>query len=303
MLTSTLAFADIVSISPTSIDFGDRFVGVFVYQYIPVTLSNPTKKVLNISSITTPDFFHVTGNSCGAVAPGTQCMFYVFFAPQSPGLWTGDLSVNDDANNTPQKVKLSGNGVPVALISIGISPAASTIPQGLAQQFTAAGSYNTGAVRDVTNFVTWSSASTSIATIAPTGLATAVAQGTSTITASIGTVSGSATLNVGPPVLVSMFVSPASATVKKGSSLQLAATGVYSNHSTTDLTAATQWTSLSQPVAAVSSSGLVSGIAPGTATIQAATANLSATSTITVPQPVIVSGLIASSLFYFIGYV
>ena len=299
MLTSTLAFADIVSISPTSIDFGDRFVGVFVYQYIPVTLSNPTKKVLNISSITTPDFFHVTGNSCGgAVAPGTQCMFYVFFAPQSPGLWTGDLSVNDDANNTPQKVKLSGNGVAVALISIGISPATSTVPLGLAQQFTATGTYNTGALRDVTNFATWSSASASIATIAPTGVATAVAQGTSTITALIGTVSGSATLNVGPPVLVSMFVSPTSATVKKGNSLQLAATGVYSNHSTTDLTAATQWTSLSQPVATVSSSGLVSGVAPGTATIQAATANLSATSTITVPQPVIVSGLIVPPAFF-----
>src|SRR5260370_483504 len=191
MLTSTLAFADIVSISPTSIDFGDRFVGVFVYQYIPVTLSNPTKKVLNISSITTP------------------------------------------------------------------------------------GIYNTGAVRDVTNFATWSSASASIATIAPTGVATAVAQGTSTITALIGTVSGSATLNVGPPVLVSMFVSPTSATVKKGNSLQLAATGVYSNHSTTDLTAATQWTSLSQPVATVSSSGLVSGISPGTTTIQAPAVNLS----------------------------
>jgi uncharacterized protein YjdB len=206
--------------------------------------------------------------------------------------------VNDDANNTPQKVKLSGNGVPVALASIVVSPAASTVPQGLTQQFTATGIYNNATTQDVTSGATWSSASPSIATIDSTGLASALAQGTTAITANIGTVSGSTPITVGPPALVSMFVSPASATVKKGTSLQLAATGVYSDHSTTNLTAASQWTSLSQPVATVTSSGLVSGVAAGTATIQAATANLSATSTITVPQPVIVSGLTVPPNFF-----
>jgi hypothetical protein len=318
-LLSTAAFADIVSISPTSINFGDQVVGVLSLQTI--TLSNPTKKVLNISSITTPNSFFVftgaigggtsatvhlvsgglavSGLPCGGVvAPGTQCVFFVVFATQSLGLSTGVLSVNDDANNTPQKVKLSGTGVPVALQSIGISPATATVPQGLAQQFTATGIYNNGAVQDLTNAATWSSASPSIATIAPTGLASTFAQGTAAITASLGTVSGSATLTVGPPVLVSMFISPASGTVKKGASLQLAATGVYSDHSTTNLTAASQWTSLSQSIATVSSAGRVSGVTPGTATIQAATANLSATSTITVPPPVIVSGLIVPPSFF-----
>src|SRR6266436_5559790 len=111
-LLSTSAFADVVNISPTSINFGDQAVGVQRLQTI--TLSNPTKKVLNISSITTPNFFFifegafgppggaanpvssalsVPGLPCGGVvAPGTQCVFFVVFAPQSPGLCAGVLS-------------------------------------------------------------------------------------------------------------------------------------------------------------------------------------------------------------------
>jgi len=296
-LISTSAFADIVSISPTSLDFGNQFVDSQSSQ--PVTLTNSTKKVLNISSVKATGSFLVQASPCGStLAPGAQCAFYVIFSPAAAGPQAGILSVNDDANNTPQKVKLSGTGVAVVVASIAVAPATSTVPLGLAEQFTATGTYNNGTSQDVTGSAAWSSASPSIATISATGLATGVAQGTATITASVGSVTGSATLTVGPPVLVSMSISPASAMVKKGTTLQLTSTGTYSDHSTANVTAASQWSSISPGVATVGASGLVSAVSAGTATILASSANVSATSTITVPQPVPVTETILPGSFF-----
>jgi len=222
-LISTSVFADIVSISPTSLDFGNQFVGSPSSQ--PVMLTNSTKKVLNISSVTATGSFLVQESPCGSsLTLGEQCAFFIVFSPTAAGPQAGILSVNDDANNTPQKVKLSGTGVAVVLASIAVTPASTTTPLRLTQQFTATGTYNNGTSQDVTGTAAWSSASPSIATISATGLASAVGQGTAGITASVGSVTGSATLTVGPPVLVSMSISPASGTVKKGTTLQLAST-------------------------------------------------------------------------------
>jgi uncharacterized protein YjdB len=296
-LISTSAFADIVSISPTSLDFGNQFVGSQNSQ--PVTLTNSTKKVLNISSVTVTGNFLVQSSPCeSSLAPLEQCSFYVVFSAASPGAQSGILSVNDDANNTPQKVKLSGTGVAVVLASIAITPASTTTPLGLTQQFAATGTFNNGTSQDVTGTAAWSSASPSIATVSATGLATGVAQGTAGITASVGSVVGSATLTVGPPVLVSISISPASGTVKKGTTLQLASTGTYSDHSTANLTAASQWSSLSPGVVTVNAAGLVSAVTAGTATIRASSASVSAMSMITVPQPVPVTGTILPGSFF-----
>jgi len=296
-LISTAALADIVNISPTSLYFGNQFVGSRSSQ--PVTLTNSTKKLLNIGSITATGNFFVSGNPCGTtLAPGAQCVFYVVFGPVAAGAQSGIVSVNDDASDSPQKVKLSGTGIAIVLSSIAVAPSTSTTPLGLTQQFTATGLYNDGTSQDLTSAAAWSSAPLSVASVNATGLASALAQGSAGITASVGGVVGSATLAVGPPVLVSMSVSPASATVKKGASLQLAATGIYSDHSTINITATSQWSSLSPAIATVNASGLVSSVAPGTAAIRASYANLNATSTITVPQPVPVSeAILPKSVF------
>ena len=284
-LITTGLFADIVNISPPSLDFSNQFVGS--QSSLLVVLSNPTKKLLNIASITTTGSFFVPENSCGGtVAPGAQCTFAVTFAPAAAGAQTGILSVNDDANDTPQKVKLSGTGVAVVLTSIAVTPANFIVSLGFGWQFAATGTYNNGSSQDLTRTATWSSGSPSVAIVNSTGLASTLAQGRAVITASVGGVTGSASLTVGPPLLVSMSVSPASANVKKGATLQLAAAGLYSDGSSADLTSFSQWSSFAPTVATVSSGGLASALAPGTATIQAASANLNATSTITVSQPV-----------------
>src|SRR5215469_9813923 len=100
------AYADIVTISPTSLNFGNQVVGSQTTQL--VVLSNATKKPVNIASITTTGSF-VEQNACGSmVQPGDQCTITVSFEPTIVGSQSGVLSVSDDANNSPQKVKLTG---------------------------------------------------------------------------------------------------------------------------------------------------------------------------------------------------
>jgi hypothetical protein len=85
----------------------------------------------------------------------------------------------------------------------------------------------------------------------------------------------------GPPNKVrSISVSPSSATVAAGSTVQLTATANPAG-SVTSFT----WASSNNAVATVSSTGLVTGVASGTATISASAGGKSGSSSITVPAP------------------
>jgi len=76
---------------------------------------------------------------------------------------------------------------PATLVSIDLTPSQSTIALGLAQSFTAMGTYTDATVQDITSAVTWASVSTSVATISNAagtqGRATSIAIGSTTITA------------------------------------------------------------------------------------------------------------------------
>lgn len=67
---------------------------------------------------------------------------------------------------------------------------------------------------------------------------------------------------------------------------QLTATLNMSDGSTQDVTASATWTSSDETVATVSTGGLVTGVAEGTATITATAQGQSDTCAVTVPAPV-----------------
>ena len=81
-----------------------------------------------------------------------------------------------------------------------MTPANPSVPKGLAQQFIATGTFSDSSTQDLTNQVTWASATTFVATINAAGRATAVNTGTSTISASLGGVTGSTVLTVVAPI-------------------------------------------------------------------------------------------------------
>ena len=131
--------------------------------------------------------------------------------------------------------------------------------------------------------VTWTTSSAGVATVDAAGLVTAQSNGTATITATAGTVSGNSAVTVEQQVSATV-VSPPEGTVSEGDTLRLAAEATDANgHPVADIVFA--WLSSDTAVAAVDESGLVRGVARGTAAITATSSSMEATAQIRVAYP------------------
>ena len=86
----------------------------------------------------------------------------------------------------------------------------------------------------------------------------------------------------GGPVLTSIAVTPVNPVIAVGSPQQFTATGTYSDGSHQDLTNSATWTSSIPSVATISSSGLATGAAPGSTTIQASVGAVHGSTSLTV---------------------
>jgi uncharacterized protein YjdB len=161
--------------------------------------------------------------------------------------------------------------------SVSVQPSSATVDAGRTLQLTA-----TARPKKFTSF-TWTSSNPSVATVSSTGLVTGVAAGTATITAAVGGTSGAATITVkaaSAPV-ASVTVTPSPASVQAGATVQLTATPKDANG--TPLTGrSVTWSTSAAAVATVSNSGLVTGVAAGSATITATSEGKSGTSAVTV---------------------
>jgi uncharacterized protein YjdB len=175
------------------------------------------------------------------------------------------------------------------IASIAVTPANPSLPVGSVQQFTATGTFSDGTMQDITNSAMWTSSAGSVATVSNSGLATALTTGNSTIIASTASVSGSTTLQVTVAVLQSISVTPPDLQMATGTTAQLTATGSYSDGSTQDLTSAATWTSNAGGLATVSTTGVVSALKPGSATITATLVGVSGSTIVTAADRVLES--------------
>jgi hypothetical protein len=170
------------------------------------------------------------------------------------------------------------------VMSIAVNPATPSLAAGHAQQFTAVATLTNGLTRDLTSLVTWTSSAHPVSTITSGGFVQTYSAGTSTISASFtqpaGTVTGSTTLTVTAPILVSIVVTDAStvnpgpqslksATTAKGTGHQFVAYGLYSDGGERNITTTVTWTSAPLTAATITNAGRATGIAAGTATITA----------------------------------
>jgi len=168
------------------------------------------------------------------------------------------------------------------LVSISVSPTASSIPVNTSQQFSATGSYSDGSSADITNVVSWSSSATATATITSSGMVTAVAAGTTNISASFAGVSQSTSLAVTAPSIASISVTPVGLTLAIGINQQYTATATYTDGSSFDLTSGVTWTSSTPATASINGSGLATTVAAGSTTITAKVGSFTDTSDLTV---------------------
>src|SRR5213595_1771143 len=186
-----------------------------------------------------------------------------------------------DRTTDTATVTVAGCVAPVAAVTV--SPAAPTVQVGQTAQLTAtprdaSGNPLTGRV------ITWQSSNGAVASVNGSGLVTAVATGAATITATSEGQSGTAVVTVSNVPVASVTVTPASASVPQGATVQLTATPRDANG--TALTGrVVTWGSNNTAVATVSGSGLVSGAGAGSATITATSEGQSGTAAITVTAP------------------
>lgn len=151
--------------------------------------------------------------------------------------------------------------------AVNVAPATASVPLGSTLQLTAEA---LGADRSqiTGRGIVWASADSSVASVTTEGVLTARKLGSVQIQAAVGGRSAYAFVSVVPRPVGAVAVSPAAASVAAGATTQLQA-AVSDDRGAAVAGQAVIWRSSNDAVARVTSSGLVSGVAPGSATITA----------------------------------
>jgi hypothetical protein len=117
VFVGTTASAPVVSLSPTSLSFGNHQVNT-TSSARTVTLTNSGNAALTIHSIglsgpNSGDFHqqNTCPSSSSTLAAGASCFINVTFTPTADGTRSASLAITDNASGSPQSVTLSGTGV------------------------------------------------------------------------------------------------------------------------------------------------------------------------------------------------
>ena len=298
-----------VTVSPSSLTFGNQALNststaqtttLTNNQSVPVSIASMSINLADYTETTTCPLSPKT------LAAGANCTISVFFTPSVLGLRPGTLVILTDSGVNPM-VNLSGTGVaPVITSSSSLTFGSARVgTSSPAQAVTLTNNQATGLTINTisTNLSDFQVSST--CPVRPKMLA-AGASCTASVTfqpTTTGTRSGTLSFvdsgGNSPQVvtlvgtgsasnLVSIAVSPSSASVGLGATEQFSAMGTYSDHTTQNLTLSATWSSSSSAIATVST-GLASTLAQGTAYISAASGTITGAGKLTVTAPALVS--------------
>lgn len=270
---------------PSARDSGSDAVTLLVVSPQAITLRpNDTTELLAVGFTAAGDSatMDVSWSVTGGSILSTETHGQRHYGKYKAGSQTGNFkAIARDSTGTLADTAIVAV-TPVSVASVAVTPAVVSIAVGASQQLAAvtrdsAGGTLTGRV------VSWSSNAPSVASVSSGGLVTGAAAGSATITATSEGASGTSRVTVttvSVPV-ASVDVTPASANVPAGQTVQLTATPRDANGNALGGRTIT-WASSSSAVASVNGSGLVSGAMAGTATITATSEGQNGTSAITV---------------------
>lgn len=172
--------------------------------------------------------------------------------------------------------------------ALALNPAGLTLSLGTQQQAHVFAFFSDGTSQDVTGQAWWTVTDANIAVVSSVpgsaGIVTAsqVRVGSTTLTASFASLSVSGIATVTSAALNALEIIPGALTLAAGTRAQLAASGSYSDATHQDLSAQVAWSSSSPGVVAVSNTGTLSAVAPGTAFITVDFAGVPAFASVTV---------------------
>ena len=184
---------------------------------------------------------------------------------------------------------LTVSSATLSSLSISPSPAGFAFGAvGAAGVLKATGTFSDGTLQDLSELVTWDTGDHSVATIDSLGQVVAVQPGATTVSASYGGLLSSAPLTISVPQIVQLNFGPRPVTVNRLVPTRFSATGTDSNGTFYDVTELATWTSADPTIAVVSDAphtkGLVTGMGPGTVSIQASVGSVDAGEALTVSE-------------------
>jgi len=159
--------------------------------------------------------------------------------------------------------------LPARLVAIAVQPAIFSLNIGNTLQYTVIGSFDNNTTRDITAASAFTASAPAIATITAAGLATGRTQGTTPIVVTSGGLSATASLTVLPASVVSLALTPVTTTFQVGAARQLAVAATYSDGNVVEVTASSSFVSSATASVSVSNTGLMTAVAPGTASLTA----------------------------------
>jgi hypothetical protein len=179
---------------------------------------------------------------------------------------------------------------PAMLTQLSVFPASLRLPVGIYERVEANATFSDGSGGPVTGQATWTSSNPSVARVMVYqqyyAYLESVGPGTATITASAGGLSASMTVTVTSAALTSMQLSPAQPSLAVGATLQVSASGLFSDLTTQNLTYTASWSSSNPAVLAVGQDAIgyqvITGMSPGTATLTANYGGVTGSTTVTV---------------------
>lgn len=191
------------------------------------------------------------------------------------------VTATSEGKSSPASVTVAA--IPVA--SVVVQPATQSLVEGQTAQIRAQPMDVTG--KPLTGrVVLWSTSNAAVATVTSTGVVTAQSPGNAVITATSEGKSGTSAVTVTALPPNAVVVTPAQVLIQQGATSQLTAQVLDSQGRVVPNSQVT-FSSSDNAIATVSSSGVVSGVAPGKATISATSAGLTGTAQVTVtPIPV-----------------
>jgi Bacterial Ig-like domain (group 2) len=301
-------FARAVEVGSANISAAFDNTGVNVSDTTLLTVSGPTLQSIAVTPAN-PSVLSLSSTSfkaIGSYSDGTQSEITTQVAWSSDRIdlatiaagtattlaqGTTLITASQGAVNGSTNLKVTGGTLSSIVISEANIPPLNgniTMLEGTESRITATGTFGNGISRDITDAVVWSVSSQNLATVTPpvgklAFLNAGAVAGTTTLTASAlsGKVTSTTNLTINP-ALLSIAISSTSLTLTSGTSARLRVTGTFSDGSTQDLTASTDWSSDALSIATVGNSptdlankGRVKGIAAGTtATITATFPNV-----------------------------
>jgi len=104
-----------LSITPSSVSFGNVAVGTASAQTVTLTNSGTASLSISQGSVTGAGFGMSGLTFPLSLAPGQSSTFNAQFAPTAPGSASGSVSISSNARNSPAVVSLAGSGMLAAL--------------------------------------------------------------------------------------------------------------------------------------------------------------------------------------------